>query len=388
MSTLSFALCGNAGPYDEYNPYYVTEETMRHRLLIELNRQPLTLKELATRLSAREDDIEEHIAALIRCGLVEEVVVEGVKKFKPSFTILLEDDVKTLRGIMTNISKDMFSIVKEEIEKVREVEHDLSCVKAGYYFRDLDYIVVVAYTLDYGALRVLSDEGYLVVAKEMPGGRRYVFSAIESSCVDLRKAWMWGHSERFGKYIFYTHGRLPPRPPRKALPDLAWWWSLTGVSMDIVNKMMIDMGRVLESLHLGRRNLEEMRQETGIDGEYLVVLVNNLYLMNYVDIKDNGVELKKPFLAREDVERIERLSEGLMHRIVKEVVERSWSLLKEAYSKTNPYRNGIALEEAFNFVYHLIFERCADRLIREGIISEPSTMIDGGKYSAWVAVEA
>jgi hypothetical protein len=57
----------------------------------------------------------------------------------------------------------------------------------------------------------------------------------------------------------------------------------------------------------------------------------------------------------------------------------------ERYAETSPSKNDIPFEEAFNPLYHLIFEQALDRLVRKRIIHPPLRHING-RYSPFVAV--
>jgi hypothetical protein len=62
----------------------------------------------------------------------------------------------------------------------------------------------------------------------------------------------------------------------------------------------------------------------------------------------------------------------------------NWKELSRFYQETAPARNGIEIREAFNPIYHAIFEQSLRLLMEQGAIPWPKRHADGARYAIWV----
>ena len=271
----------------------------------------------------------------------------------------------------------------------------MECVKAGYYFPDLEYISIGAYAFDYDGLEVLRDEGLLTVSKEMPGGK-YVFAGLEVGLTDLRKAWMWGHTGEYGKYTFSSHGKLPPKKGRRASPDLFWLWTYAVQDEEErkdIERRIVHYGDLLYEILNGIVTLDKLARNLQVPKSELVLDLTFLEELDYVISNVEGnrrieYRLNRPALLSKDCKLLHKLSK----RIIKDFLDRSlrtaYGELESSYKQTSPAKNGIDIKEAFNQIYHSIFEKALSNLIASEVIPKPPLRRDGGQYSPWVAMES
>ena len=377
---IQFAMCGSEG--EECNPYALTALLERQRLLLLINSRPLAIEDIARELNMPIEEVTRHLNELTKCGLVKKVN----DLYRPAFAIFTSKDQKILLPLINDLINDIVEVVKNNMKKVQEVINDLVIVKRGLRFNDLEYIIIGAVTLDYEGLDVLSEEDLLLKSKKMPGGGEYIFTGFEVGLIDLKEAWMWGHNGIFGKYWFSSHGRLPPKGGRIAFPDLAWLWYSGGIDLDKIKSKMIEIGSILEALVYEDLTLRDLQNKLNIDELSLAMDLSLLLTLKYVTVLDRNVwRLNIPVFTAEDYEKIKSLSRLILKAIANRFKSKL-NIIKEYYSRTSPARNNIPLKEAFNQVYHLIFENALNTLIENNVIKGPSLRLDDGRYSIFMVI--
>ena len=386
MVELDFALCGFSGPYDEYNPYYVTQHPERQRIIIALHEEPQTISELAAKLNMDEHIVRQHVDALLRCGLAR---IGNDGKVRLTFTVLLGQDLKKLEPVMNSLTKDLVEIARENINNLKNIVKNIKCTQQGN-FPELNYIILVAYTFDFEGLNVLSSEGYLVVTREMPGNRRYVFSAVDKSIINLKSLFKWGHSYSTRNYEFFTHGNVSEYSPRLAFPDLATYVLLTQSDLgNYIDTILEASGKLLENLASCELKLNDAISELEkyLRKEEAILLLQFLASMGYVIYYPGKIlRLGRPFLYKEDVELILSFARNFIKKFIECSLSKRWSALKEVYMTTGPARHGVPIEEAFNIIYHIVFSRAALFLLEEGFLYLEYDR-NGARYCAWVSVK-
>ncbi len=382
---LDFAMCGSEG--EECNPYELTAPLEVQKILLLINSTPKTIPEISRDLGIPEDRVSNYLENLKRCGLVEEI--NG--KFKPNFAIFTLKDQKVLKPLISKLIGDTVDIIVENMDRVRNLTNNLFIVsKRGLRFKDLEYIIVGAITLDYIALDVLSEESILIKSKEMPGGGQYVFAAFETGFIDLKEAWMWGHNGVFGKYWFSSHGKIPPGGSRKAFPDIAWSWYIYGMSLKEIEERMVEIGRILEELMYNDMSFHDLVKILNIDRNKLIMNLTLLRMIDYVvPIRVEGmnirIRLNIPVFTHEDYKQLSTLAREMIKSLALRIRNR-YNMIRKYYEKTSPARHDIPLEEAFNHIYHIVFERALDKLIKDNVIPEPPLRPDMGRYSVFLVL--
>lgn len=379
-SLIEFAMCGKEG--EECRPYKLTAPIERQKILLLINSEPASIEQIAEKLRVPVNDVAKHIEELLRCGLVREK--DGM--FRPGFAIFTTRDQEILLPLINELTSDVVNIVKEWLPEIHRVIDNLTIVKRGLQFSDLEYITVGALTLDYEGLEVLSEEGLIIKSKKMPGGGEYIFVGFEKGPLNPREIPIWGHGSIFGKYWFNTHGNIPPTGIRLAFPDLAWLWDTQGVDSNIVNNRMIEIGMIMETLAEKDLSFRDLEKNLNIDPSNLILDLTLLLSIRYITLLDaKRYRINIPVLTNEDYSSLRDLSRKVLKNIA-QTFKSKFEKIREIYSKTTPARNDIPLEEAFNQIYHIIFGRALNELIKRNIIAGPSDRPDGGKYSAFIIV--
>jgi hypothetical protein len=367
-------MCGDPG---KYSPYAAVKSFNSQRILLLTNSTPTSGDVISSKLGLTETDVNGELELLRRCGLIN----ESDGRVFPAFPIFTVKDQKILRTMIGNLSRQTAGIVKRSMREVESLIEDLSLVQNGLRFSDLEYILVGAMTLDYSGLRMLKEEELLCPMKKMPGSGNYIFSGLESGVFDLKKGWMWGHIEQFGKYWFSSHGRLP-KGFRMAFPDLARQWAEQAEQTVVITEME-KIGQVLEVLSQEDLSLTNLKVKTGGTDDLLTQLTMLLGL-GYVVLVDKKWKINRPFFTSDDLGKIRKVSESILREVAK-LLKTNRAKMLERYADTSPSKNGIPFEEAFNPLYHLIFEQALDQLM-ENRSFQPPLRHSNGCYSPFVAV--
>ena len=371
---LQFAMCGDSG---NLSPYAAVQSLNCQRILLLINSGKTSASDIALKLRLTERDVNNELEQLRTRGLINET--DG--KVSPAFPIFALKDQRLMENVIEGLSRDIANVIQRRMGEVENLIEGLSLSKRRLRYPDMHYILVGAMTLDYNGLRVLKEEKLLCPMKPMPGGGNYVFSGLESGFADVRKGWMWGHNSGFGEYWFSSHGRLP-KGFRMAFPDLAWKWT-EQVGQTSVVKEMEKIGQILEILSHEDLSLPNLKAKTGRTNDLLMQLTVLLGL-GYVVLVGEKWRINRPFFTVDDLHKIQKTSESILGTIA-ELLETNRRTMLEVYAQTSPSKNKIPFEEAFNPLYHRIFEQALDQLIREKAFNPPLRYTNGS-YSPFVAV--
>ena len=197
--------------------------------------------------------------------------------------------------------------------------------------------------------------------------------------------WIWGHHSTFDKYWFNSHGKIPPSIFRIAFPDLTFLW-YSGMSSSEIRSKMTNTGRILENLVYNDLTLNEIKTYLlDIDMKELLIDLSLLLALGYVIKVNNKFRLGIPVFTRKDYEAVLSCSRKIMEEIASRFKERI-SNVEEYYRQSTPYKNKIPLKEAFNGLYHLIFDNALCKLIGDNTIPKPAKRVDNGEYSVFMVI--
>lgn len=377
MNRIQFTLCGNLGPDDALNPYLVCEPPARQEILRLINAHPWAPDALAAETGQPEEEIRDDLAALERAGLVEQVG----PAYRPTFAIFTAQDQERLQPFVADAAAAFAAVVRAHIGTVRHA-HDLCRFAAhGYTLADTAYILVGAYTLDYGGI-TLRDAGLLVAAQEMPGGS-YVFTGFEGDAPRLRESWMWGHAGRFGRFTFFGHGELPETGLRHAFPERAWRWAREGRPPDEIAQTMEEIGDILVALYRGPQTTPQLSEQCQVEPDRMAAHLALLRELGYV-AQETSWRSRCPVVDEPARAEIGAMVQRVWRDLLDEAVRPAWAELERLYATTSPARHKVDLRVACNPIHHLIFEQALRQLMEEETLAWPPRRPDRARYAVWV----
>jgi len=152
-----FAVCGNAGPWDEYNPLKVVYEDHPHvalKFFQLLGQGTIGEKSIRKSLDISTALLEKVVTDFKKCGLIKEKVKASQKIYMPTFAIMtveiweIFDDV--IDKIAVEISCELEQLVLPFFENAFQKTSLLKGIKDSVCL-----IVIGAFGLDAGCLNTL-----------------------------------------------------------------------------------------------------------------------------------------------------------------------------------------------------------------------------------------
>ncbi|MCR4392672.1 MAG: winged helix-turn-helix domain-containing protein [Candidatus Acetothermia bacterium] len=374
---MQFLFCGSTGPDPELNPYRVCNPPPRQAILRTINARPLGAEGVAVQVGLPAGEVRRHLGALERAGLVRQVGAA----YQPTFPIFTRGDLEALTPWMTGSAAAFAEVVRQHMDLVARTHDRCRFSDQGWTVAETGYILVGAYTFDYGGL-ALESTGYLVAAQDMPGGR-YVFTGIDGEGIDLRARWMWGHSTSFGEFTFFGHGEVPAGGGRRAFPDLAWRWAHEGRPEAQIARTMVELGQILVAF--ARR--PQLSAPCGLGEAGLADQLALLHELGYVACRGTNWRSLCPVVDEPARAAVRDMVDKLWAHLLRQAVSPRWGDLERTYLTTAPARNGVPLPVAFNALHHLVFDGALRKLMERGTITCPPRRRDGAAYALWVEWE-
>jgi len=212
-------ICGDSGPLDGFNPFFVVTQKWASEVLSLLNKNPLSLSRICSLLKLNKAQASHLLEHLIRIQAVkEESGVYGV-----TFVIFTRKGLFTLQHATLPIANEITDGIVSHANEIMSLTTNLS--SAEQVGRDkLLFAALGCFVLDWLELKILEEEGMLIKCKPQPGNRNYVLFAREridsKISMKLYDKMYWGsHSDTIDDLVFTSFGDLGIR---YAFPDIVW----------------------------------------------------------------------------------------------------------------------------------------------------------------------
>ena len=394
--TLITYICGDSGPLDDFNPFFVMRQRLVPELLYALNRHPLSLGEISSAMKIDRTEASKLLLDLTRIKAVNEE--SGV--YSVTFSIFTSDDLLVLKHATSPIAVALSNSIVDRKSEINSWIENLSSfeqVERG----KLLFAALGCFVLDWLGLKILQEEGILVRSKLRPGNRSYLLFAREqvdsSEFTKLYGKMYWGsNSDKIGDYVFTSFGDHTGL--RYAFPDIVWtlrttprnemprWMSqkLSRLTELIAGQWLKNAGHLLLRLNsqgpVSARDLERDSEATGI-----LDVLHLLDDMNYITRNRGICKLDYPVFAARDKKVIEQLGH-LVLPLVAEAIHRNYAKLEKALKNTSPIRNKVELDEVLNEAWHWIFGQTNRVLAEKGFLYDPPRRrIGEARYIAWIS---
>jgi hypothetical protein len=393
-------ICGDSGPLDGFNPFFVVTQKWASEVLSLLNKNPLSLSRICSLLKLNKAQASHLLEDLIRIQAVkEESGVYGV-----TFAIFTRKDLFTLQHATLPIANKITDGIVSHTNEITSLTTNLS--SAEQVGRDkLLFAAIGCFVLDWLELKILEKEEMLIKCKPQPGNRNYVLFAREridpKISMKLYDKMYWGsHSDTIDELVFTSFGDLGIR---YAFPDIIWnleaspkiaqkfhkmpMWLIEKISTlteSLSKRFLKDIGFLLFKMkNAGSISIEDLEPENEKRG--MLDLADLLKDMNYVTCKKGMFKLNYPVFATEDKKVIEQLG-NLIFPLITEIMKRNDAGLRRALRNTSPLKNKVAFEEVLNEAWHWTFAQTNRILADRGFFyNPPRKRREEGRYIAWVS---
>jgi hypothetical protein len=393
VPSVSVAIVGDSGSWDEYNPFFVASKPLVPRLLYFLNHEKLSIDELTKRLRADRKRVSISLQRLLRIN----AITEERGTYKVNFTILSEEDIVFTRKAINTTVRALATEIRRHKREIEEVMQKLSSSKQVNIGKML-FAVVGCFALDWKCLEKLGEKGFLMRRKRQPGDRNYILYGVEQPLLLRReKRYTGSHSDVVENYTFTSFGGPGFR---YAFPDAIWvtryqihklgrFKSYKQKLLELLNVvtrgLLKDVGELLFNVEKQAVNLNGLSRGLGFREGQTKLLVEILRDMKYLRLDENGlIRLNYPVFSKEDKALTDEVSEIVVKASIK-ILNKQYDKLKSSLRELTPIKNGVDFREVFNVIWHDIFGEVNKVLAESGFMYDPPPCVRGGsRCIAWV----
>ncbi|MEM4704084.1 MAG: hypothetical protein QXJ02_03350, partial [Candidatus Bathyarchaeia archaeon] len=206
LKKLSMHVCGDSGPFDEFNPSFVARQKLGLELLYVLNRKPMNVADACSALKTGRKRVTELLNGWAKINAVREE--SGV--YYVNFAIFTKEDLMVLARASEKIARELANSINNHADKIVSLAKNFSAatqVQTG----KLLFAAVGCFILDWLGLDTLEEEKLIIKSKPQPGNRKYILFAREEvdqkTALQLYDQMYWGsHSDESDGYIFTSFG--------------------------------------------------------------------------------------------------------------------------------------------------------------------------------------
>ncbi len=394
-------VCGDSGPFDEFNPFFVARQKLGLELLYALNKRPMNMNKICSILKISRKQAMKLLNSWTGINAIREE--SGV--YHVNFAIFTKEDLMILAQTSEPIASELVERIGNHAERIISLAKDFSAAKQ-VQTEKLLFAALGCFILDWSGLKTLEEEKLLVKNKPQPGNRNYLLFAREEvdqkTALRLYDKMYWGsHSDTSDAYTFTSFG--DHQGIRYAFPDVLWTlqashkaaqsffkspsWMIEKISTitQLCSKKMLRDTAFL----LFRLNAEETISIKELTENSVEIWMRNLVRlledMNYIVCEKGQLKLNYPIFADDDKKIVEQIADIILP-LVTQTMRQNYSTLERALSNTTPVRNKIAFNEVLNEAWHWIFAQTNKILAEKGFLyTPPKKRAEEARYIAWVA---
>jgi hypothetical protein len=402
IKKLDIHVCGESGPFNNFNPFFVTRQQWASELLCLLNERPLSSSQISSALKISGKETIKLLDDLTRIQAVKER--SGI--YSVTFPAFSKNDLHILKHAIGPIAREISASISDHKKEADSLVKDFSSFEQVGRGKLL-FAALGCFVLDWLCLKILEEEGVLTKSKQQPGNRRYLLIGREqvepSEYTRLYGKMYWGSSsDETDGWVFASFG--DHNGVRYAFPDIVWtlqassklaaptfhrmpaWMSekMSGLLDLILRRLMKDVQRSLVRLNeegpVSSTDLSKSNETAGTLDTYRL-----LEDMNYITGEKGVFKLNYPVFAARDKNIIERMGQ-LVSPLVAETIHQNYTKLQKALSNTSPTRNKIEFSEVMNEVWHWIFAQ-SNKILAETkfMYDPPIRKVGEARYIAWVS---
>jgi hypothetical protein len=213
-------VCGDSGPFDEFNPSFVSKQKLSLELLYILNKHPMNTDKVCSTLKISLNQATKLLDNWARINAIREE--SGV--YHVNFAIFTKEDLLILAQVSDPIARELADRIGDHTKRIISLTKNFSAAKQ-VQIEKLLFSALGCFILDWLGLKTLEEEKLLIKSKPQPGNRNYLLFAREE--VDRKTAqrlydkMYWGsHSNTLDEYTFTSFG--DHSGARYAFPDVLW----------------------------------------------------------------------------------------------------------------------------------------------------------------------
>lgn len=371
MARLRWGVCGEIafGGDPRDHPQTFLRNARVQQLLLELNRRVSS----SSYVRKHYPDLTNEIAGMARLGMLR----EGAATLSVGFTLLDAADQRLLWQVSEWHARRLAELLFEVREEVQAALAPLATRWVS--LRQLAFLVIGCYLLDWGALRVLAVRGVISEPKPQAGGNRYTLWAEVEGAFPLRAVYWGGHSLLVGDWLLHTFGDHAAETKRLTMPDtldLVHDGELPGRAAfrALQREQNAELGRELAGIlsAIGRSGCPLARLSTMAGQEQQASLRHRLELLRawgYLAADGQEVVLQVPLFADGDADNLRRALTAAQQALQRWIAA-DFGTYRAELSALSPVRNGVDFPEVMVQCWHYLFGLTNRCLVEQGLLCD------------------
>lgn len=389
---LNIGIVGSTGSDSRYDPFLVADCPLAKEVIHALINQPSREEDLCSRLGRIPQKLQPVIEDLLRIGAVR----READWIWLNFPLITEEDREMITAGSRRAACSLADLIGKHASEIDVLLSELDISRRADR-KELLFITIGCFGLDWAGIAQLADEGYLSPGREYPGGGKYLLIGEERSGEPQAKEYCASRSDHTEGYVFTSFGDETGQ--RYALPDILFQAEASlrsGLASEIFQQEILqvlkayrdsilnDTGRLLEVLAADPCSEHELERRAEIPIPKLGPLLELLIRIGYLSRENQIYHLLIPFFSSEDLSKLGELID-LVTDIVSTWAREHYESLCAALQSASPLRNGVSFEEFFNLIWHSIFAEANRILAESNFMLDPLPKREGeGRYGAWV----
>lgn len=378
---------GDAGDFDKNNPFYLFKQKWAPEILFEIasaNRYELSILDIAGKLETNPNDIDNLLSDMEQIGMLS----TNEERYSISFPVMLQKDVPIIDSITSSIAEKLSKKILNHKQEIHNLASSITCVRKFGYERIL-YHVIGCDIFDGSAMLEFSKRGIFSTSKPQSDSRDYILFGYEDSevvsslsekllCSRNRTGTVDVDFVSFGdcdgdrqdmfrlmKQVALRLNEVTPNPEL----NLSYIHILEQRNSQLVQVCANVIKKVLSS---------DCSDSTLLNEE--IDAVNLLKILKYIELDESAEKvISVPVFLDADRPVIDKISSYLIQTIETEVAS-EFSNLRSKMQKLSAIVHGVDEKEIANELWHQVFGKMNEYLVRAGLISNPKSRIGEGRY--------
>ena len=372
---------GDIGAWDDLNPYYWYRKPSSPEILFAVagsSPYELNINDIAGIIDRKPEAVRRQISAMAGIGMLSEK--EG--KYSTSFSVVLERDVPILRELAERTACSLSEVLLDHGEELKALAENISCSEEFGTARVL-YHAIGCDTLDGTALEALADMGIMAISKEQPGGRNYILQGFErSATVEEMSSGLLCSCNSTGNHQVQFISFGDTKGDRKDLFRFLRMKDQLGPS-EACRQLNLSPNPIMEN---PEEHILELCSSIILKAPSADTLASErhaaafLQELEYISVDSTvSVALKVPFFRTQDRDAITAISERVMELMVP-ILEVEFANLPDKLPGLSSLDHVVDGKEIANELWHQVFGRINEELVRDGLLAKPKHILGEGRY--------
>lgn len=384
MEKINFYVFGEAGEYDNYNPYYVlSKKHISDTLYLIAKDKPFHINKnnIIKKLKISEKEFNNAIDSLKQINALKETN----NTYKLEFPIFLESDMKTLDKSFKQVGK---AIGDKIISLKNDIVKNITSYTHITHKRQL-YHIICDNIFDGIAMDYFSKRNIFCTSKSQPNNRNYIIVGYENS-EELEKysdkLLCSSNNYKTDKYIFNSFGDCDGnrkdvyrffRQIDKSLENTSSYNSLnisyTKLNDSMNKQLMNKCGDLISKISKGNNKYSDYIEDKSI--------LNFLKEFNYIsiDIDKDFINIEVPVFDKQYNRVIENIGKIILTNI-EPIVTEFFKNIEANLNEITSISHKVDIKEISNELWHQVFGAINEYLVETNFVESPIYKEDEGRY--------